>query len=46
MIDLLANLAFNLRPKIHQNSTQEAPELNKKGIEKMMQVGLEFVFLG
>ena len=42
MIDLLVNLALNLAPKTHQKSSQEAPKIDKKGIENMMQVGLEF----
>ena len=41
MIDFLVNLAPNLRPKTHQKSTQEAPKIDKKGIENIMQVGLE-----
>ena len=42
MIDFLVNLAPNLRPKTHQKSTQEAPKIDKKGIENRMQVDLEF----
>ena len=42
MIDFLVNLAPNLGSKTHQKSTQEGPKINKKGIENMMQVGLEF----
>ena len=42
MTDFLVNLAFNLGPQIHQKSTQEAPKIDKKGIENMMQVGLGF----
>ena len=42
MIDFLVNLALNLAPKTHQKSTQEVPKIDKKGIENMMQVGLEF----
>ena len=42
MIDFLANLAFNLAPKTHQNSIQEASKIDQKGIENMMQVGLVF----
>ena len=41
MIDFLVNLAPNLSPKTHQKSTQEAPKTFKKGIQDMMQVGLE-----
>ena len=29
MIDFLVNLTFNLQPKSHQNSTQEAPKTDK-----------------
>ena len=42
MIQFLVNLALNLAPKTHQKSTQEAPKIDKKGIENIMQVGLEF----
>ena len=42
MIDFLVNLAFNLGPKTHQKSTKEAPKIDKKGIENMMQDALEF----
>ena len=42
MIDFLVNLAPNLGSQTHQKSTQESPKINKKGIENMMQVGLEF----
>ena len=42
MIDFLINWALNLAPKTHQKSIQEAPEIDKKGIENIMQVGLEF----
>ena len=42
MIDFLVKLALNLAPKTHQKSTQEVPKIDKKGIENMMQVGLEF----
>ena len=42
MIDFLVNLAPNLSRKTHQKSPQEAPKINKKSIENMMQVGLEF----
>ena len=42
MIDFCVNLAFNLRLKTHKNSTQEAAEIIKKGIENMVQVCLEF----
>ena len=42
MIDFWINLALNLAPKTHQKSTQEAPKTGKKGIENLMQVGLEF----
>ena len=43
MIDFLVTLA----PKTYQKSTQEAPKIDKKGIENIMQVGLEFGrFLG
>ena len=33
---------FNLAPKIHQKSTQEAPKINEKGIEDKMQVDFGF----
>ena len=42
MIDFLVNLALNLAPKTHKKITQEAPKVDKKGIENMMQVGLAF----
>ena len=42
MFDLLVNLTLNLGFKIYQKSTQEAPKIDKKGIENVMQVGLEF----
>ena len=42
MIDFLVNLASNLRPKTFQKSTQEASNIDKNGIQDMMQVGLEF----
>ena len=42
MIDFLVYLALKLGPKTHPKSSQEAPKIDKKGIEKMMQVGLEF----
>ena len=38
MIDFLVNLAPNLRLQTHQKSTK----IDKKGIENIMQVGLEF----
>ena len=31
MIDFVANLAFNLAPKTHQNSIQEASKITQKG---------------
>ena len=34
MIDFLVNLAFNLRPKTFQNSTQEASKIDQKGYRK------------
>ena len=34
MIDFLANLAFNLAPKTHQNSIQEASKIDQKGYRK------------
>ena len=34
MIDLLANLAFNLAPKTYQNSIQEASKINQKGYRR------------
>ena len=34
MIDFLAKLAFNLAPKTHQNSIQEASKINQKGYRK------------
>ena len=42
MIDFLVNLALNLALKTNQKSTQEAPKIDKKGIENRMQVALEF----
>ena len=33
MIVFLVNLAPNLNPKTYQKSTQEAPKIDKKGIE-------------
>ena len=42
MIDFLVNLGPKLGSKTHQKSTQEGPKIDKKGIENMMQVGLEF----
>ena len=42
MVDFLVSLALNLGPKTPQKSTQEAPKIDKKGIENIMQVGLEF----
>ena len=42
MIDFLVNLAPNLGFKTHQKSRQGVPKINKKDIENMMQVGLEF----
>ncbi len=42
MIDFLITLAFKLGAKTHQKPTQEAPKIDKKGIENMMQVGLGF----
>ena len=40
MIDLLANLAFNLKPKAFQKPTQDVPKSMKKGTENLMQVVL------
>ena len=34
MIDFLAKLAFNLAPKTHQNSIQEASKIDQKGYRK------------
>ena len=34
MIDFLANLAFNLAPKTHQNSIQEASKIDQTGYRK------------
>ena len=34
MIDFLAKLAFNLAPKTHQNSIQEASKTDQKGYRK------------
>ena len=34
MIDILVNLAFNLRPKTFQKSTQEASKIDQKGYRK------------
>ena len=42
MIDFLVNLVPNLSPKTHQKSTQEAPKIDKKGIENKKQAGLDF----
>ena len=42
MIDFLVNLALNLAPTTHQKSNQEAPKIDKKDIEHMMQVALAF----
>ena len=33
-------MALNLAPKAHQKITQEAPKIDKKCIENIMQVGL------
>ena len=35
MIDFLVNLAPNLKPKTFQKSTQEAPQIDKKGYLKL-----------
>ena len=45
MIDLLVNLALNLRPKTHQKWCQEAFKILKKTIKSVMQVGLAFATL-
>ena len=42
MIDFLVHLAPKLAPKTYQKSIQEAPKINQKGIENMMQVALGF----
>ena len=36
MIDFLVNSVLNLVPKIQQKSTQEAPKIDKRGIENRM----------
>ena len=43
MIDFLVNLAFNLAPKTHQKSNQEAPKIDKKGIISWMLFLIDFL---
>ena len=45
VINFSVNLALNVTPKTHQNSTQEALKIDKHKHRNMMHAGLDFVTL-